>query len=90
MPSVIISLLKGEQAKVTHGKQIRDFLYSEDVASAMVALMESDVKGTVNIGSGVPVSIKDIVNKISLILGRTELIGTGPFKHQRTIPSDRC
>jgi len=80
VPSVIISLLKGEQAKVTHGKQIRDFLYSEDVASAMVALMESDVKGTVNIGSGVPVSIKDIVNKISLILGRTELIRYGAIQ----------
>jgi nucleoside-diphosphate-sugar epimerase len=77
VPSVIISLLKDEQAKVSHGKQIRDFLHSEDVASAMVALLESDVKGIVNIGSGVPVSIKDVVHKISVMLGRTELVRFG-------------
>ena len=80
VPSVITSLLKDEQAKVTHGSQIRDFLYCEDVASAMVALLDSDVEGTVNIGSGVPVSIRDVVNKISLILGRTELIRYGAIQ----------
>ncbi len=84
VPSVITSLLKDEQAKVTHGRQIRDFLYSEDVASAMVALLDSDVAGTVNIGSGVPVSIRDVVNKISSKIGKSELIKYGIIR----IPKD--
>ena len=59
--SVISSLLRGEVAKCSHGNQIRDFLHVEDVASAFAELLHSDVEGTVNIASGNPVSIRDMV-----------------------------
>jgi nucleoside-diphosphate-sugar epimerase len=69
VPSVIQSFLKGEAARCTHGNQIRDFLHVTDVADAFVTLLDSNVKGTVNIGSGKPVSIQDLVLKIAKILG---------------------
>ena len=54
IPSVIQALLKGEFARCSHGRQIRDFLYVEDVAEAFVALLDSDITGPVNIASGSP------------------------------------
>lgn len=63
--SVIRSLLMGERARCSHGNQIRDFLYVKDVADAFVALLESSVEGPVNIGSGRPIILKNIIRKIS-------------------------
>jgi nucleoside-diphosphate-sugar epimerase len=77
--SVILSLLKGEPAKCTHGKQIRDFLHVRDVGSAFVALLESEVTGAVNIASGIPVTIREIVESIGRQIGRPELIELGTF-----------
>jgi nucleoside-diphosphate-sugar epimerase len=77
VPSVIKQLLKNEPAQCTHGNQIRDFLYVADVADAFVSILDSDVKGIVNIGSGKPVSIKQLVNQIAILLGKEEDIRLG-------------
>jgi nucleoside-diphosphate-sugar epimerase len=74
---VIRSVLQGEPAPCSAGNQIRDFLHVEDVASAFVALLQSNVQGTVNIGSGQPVSLKEVVNKIGEKSGRADLIRLG-------------
>jgi nucleoside-diphosphate-sugar epimerase len=75
--SVIISLLKAEPAPCSHGNQIRDYLYVKDVAEAFVDLLESDVQGPVNIGSGCPVSLKDIIVKLGRWFNREHLIKLG-------------
>ncbi|MCR8643448.1 NAD(P)-dependent oxidoreductase [Paenibacillus sp. N1-5-1-14] len=75
--SLITSLLKGESAKCTHGKQSRDFMYVEDVARAVVELIGSGVEGIVNIGSGTPLAIKQIATGIGARLGRLDLIKFG-------------
>jgi nucleoside-diphosphate-sugar epimerase len=77
VPSVILSLLKGEPARCSHGNQIRDFLYVQDVADAFVALLESEVTGAVNIGSGQAIAIKDVVYKIADLIGRSDLVHLG-------------
>lgn len=75
--SVIRSVLAGEPARCSHGNQIRDYLFADDVAEAFVALLESDVTGSVNVASGTPVALKDIVLRIGERLGRPELIRLG-------------
>lgn len=75
--SVILSLLRGEPALCSHGKQIRDYLYVKDVADAIIALLESDVTGPVNIGSGQPISLKDIIYKIAEKLNAENLVQLG-------------
>ncbi|MDQ7026700.1 MAG: NAD(P)-dependent oxidoreductase [Anaerolineae bacterium] len=77
IPYVIQSMLKRELAQTSHGEQYRDFLYVADVASAFVALMNSDVQGAVNIGSGVPVKLKDIIYTIADILDARHLLEIG-------------
>lgn len=86
VPSVICSLLKGEPARCSHGNQIRDFLHVEDVASAFVALLESDVMGPVNIASGQPVALKDVIYKIADKLGRCDLVQLGALPVQDNDP----
>jgi len=75
--SVIRSLIAEEEAKCSHGEQIRDYLHVQDVANALVALLESEVTGPVNIGSGAPIALKTIVSLVGEQIGRPELIALG-------------
>jgi len=77
VPSVMGTLLKKEVMQCAHGDQIRDFLYIEDAASAFVSLLESNVTGAVNIASGNPVAIRDVVNVIADKLDRRDLVRFG-------------
>jgi nucleoside-diphosphate-sugar epimerase len=74
---VINSLLRGEPALCSEGRQILDFIHVEDAASAFVALLESEVQGPVNVGSGRPVAVRDVLQEIGRQLGRSELIHFG-------------
>jgi nucleoside-diphosphate-sugar epimerase len=74
---VVRSLLQGEPALCSAGNQVLDFLHVQDVASAFVALLESEVKGPINIASGRPVAVRDLLHKIGEQLGRPELIHLG-------------
>ena len=64
------TLLCGEQPSLTEGKQIWDYLYSEDAADALIAVSEKGVSGKCYVlGSGIgrPLSefveeIRDVVN----------------------------
>lgn len=75
--SVIKSLLRGDTAATTHGEQVRDFLHVEDVARALVSVLESEAEGAVNIGSGEPVTQRQVVETIARLTGRPELLQVG-------------
>jgi len=75
--SVTRSLLQGNPALCSHGNQIRDYLYVQDVADAFVEILKSDVQGPVNIASGIPVSLKEIIYKVAEKLERKDLIRLG-------------
>ncbi len=70
-------VLAGEPVPVTHGRQIRDFLHIADAASALAAVAESDARGAVNIGSGAPVAVREIVETAARLTGRSDLIHWG-------------
>jgi nucleoside-diphosphate-sugar epimerase len=77
VPSVVISLLRGEPARCSHGRQIRDYLHVEDVASGLVAVLDSEVEGPVNVSSGQATTLQDITLTIGRQMGRPELIQLG-------------
>jgi nucleoside-diphosphate-sugar epimerase len=74
---VVRSLLLGQPALCSKGTQVRDFLHVADVASAFVTLLESEIQGPVNIGSGKPIAIRDVLMKIGQHLGRPDLLHLG-------------
>jgi len=90
VPSVVSSLLQGREAKVTKGGQNRDFLHVEDVAAAVWAVAQSQLTGAVNVGSGKPVTVRDLVSRIGAILGRQELIRFGALPYSDTEPMFVC
>ena len=53
----------------TAGEQLRDFLHVDDVARALVAVAESDLVGAVNIASGRPVTVREIVERLGASSG---------------------
>jgi len=71
------SLLEGKEALCSDGTQMRDFLHVEDVASAFVSMLGSDVDGPVNIGSGKAVALRDVLMTIGELTGRPELLRFG-------------
>src|SRR5260370_34716314 len=75
--SVIRSLLRGEPVPCSDGRQVLDFLHVADVASAFVALLESNVEGPVNIASGVPVTVRRVVETIAQKIARPDLVRFG-------------
>jgi len=77
VPSVINSLLRNEPARCTHGNQVRDFMHVADVAAAFVELLGSDVKGTVNIASGVSAPLKEVIHVIADHLNKRDLVRLG-------------
>ncbi|TKB87989.1 MAG: NAD(P)-dependent oxidoreductase [Nitrospira sp.] len=75
--SVIRSVLREQDARCSHGNQIRDYLFVQDVADALVALLDSDVEGAVNIGAGQPTTLREIVTTAGRMMGRPDLIKLG-------------
>lgn len=75
--SVVRALLVGDTAACSVGTQERDFLHVRDVAAAFVALVASDVRGPVNIGSGEALTVRDLVLEIGEQMGRGDLIALG-------------
>ena len=77
VPSAVQALLAGEPFECSQGSQIRDFVYVEDLADAIAALLASAVNGPVNLASGVPRTLRSIVEMIASELGRTDLVRFG-------------
>jgi nucleoside-diphosphate-sugar epimerase len=77
LPSVARALLRGEEAPVTPGDQLRDFLPVSELADAFASLLDSEVEGPVNLASGEPVTLRELVAMVGEAAGHPELIRYG-------------
>ncbi len=77
VPAVILSLLKGEPAQSSHGRQIRDYCHVQDAADGLVSLLDSSARGAYNIASGKATSILSIVQTLGELVGRSDLLRIG-------------
>ena len=66
IPSLIRRIIKGENPLIVwgNGTAIRDFIFSADVAEAMIQVMQKKIEKPINIGSGTGISIKELVNTL--------------------------
>lgn len=90
VPDLILGLLRGVPVRLTPGEQVRDFLHVEDVASALLAVVESRLCGAVNIGSGHPARVKDIALCVGETLGRPDLLRFGALEYSVGDPRFVC
>lgn len=88
--STIAHLLAGETAACSAGTHRRDFIHVDDAADAMVRLLDSDVCGPINVGSGEAPTIRNIVETIGEIIGRANLLqfDTAPIKEPPLVVAD--
>jgi GDP-L-fucose synthase len=75
VPSLINRAFSGENPlKVWgDGSAVRDIVYSEDVAKAMIKIMENKNYGPINIGSGKGVSVKQIAETIVKLIPKSKI-----------------
>jgi nucleoside-diphosphate-sugar epimerase len=71
--SVARALAEGRPADVSPGTQVRDFMHVEDVARGFCALVDSPVTGPVNVATGEPARIRDVVAALAEAAGRPDL-----------------
>lgn len=66
IPSLILRIFSGEDPLVVwgDGSAVRDFIFSEDVADFLLLMVFKNAAGPYNVGSGKPVSIRDLTNTI--------------------------
>ncbi len=77
VPSVARGLLQGQQVPTSDGWQVRDFLHVDDVAGAFVRLVEGDVEGPINIGSGKPATVKEVITLVAQAAGGLDRVNFG-------------
>lgn len=78
LPSLYRKLLSNQRHAMTPGDQVWDFLYIEDVIDALLKVAASpDAAGIFNLGSGSPVTIKSVAQRVGASLGKEELLGIG-------------
>jgi nucleoside-diphosphate-sugar epimerase len=70
VPSIVLPLLRDQEAFCLRPALRRDFLYVEDVAAAFVAMLEGDATGDVEIGSGDAVRLGSVAETIAARVGR--------------------
>lgn len=86
IPAAIRHLRAKNIFTLMNGHQIRDFMYVKDIADALVTLLETDIIGPVNIASGQPIAIRDI---IALIGQRLQAVDYIQDRHAMTRPTTK-
>lgn len=82
IPYLIRSLLEGNRPSLTMAEQLWDYLYVDDVASAIVSALDSDAKGFFNLGSGYAHPLRDIVFLIRDLIDPTLPLGFGDVAYR--------
>jgi len=86
VPSVARALLAGEPALTSRGAQVRDYLLSSEAADALVALLDGEVTGAVNVGSSLGTRVGDLAGMVATATGRPDLLGVGALPERPDEP----
>ncbi len=90
VPSIITSLIRGQQVPLTSGQQVRDFLHVQDVARAICTILGSTVENAVNVGSGVPITVRDLAVQIATLMEHQDLLRFGELPQRSSDPKFIC
>jgi nucleoside-diphosphate-sugar epimerase len=77
VPALILSLLAKRRFAASTGEQVRDYVYGRDAADAFVTLIDHRASGAFNVASGVPITIRELMETIGDRLDGRDLIDFG-------------
>lgn len=72
--SLIQKLRRGEKLVLRTPHSTKDYIYIDDLASAILLTAEKQFQGTINWGTGVGLSVRQIADAVAAMLGRPELV----------------
>ena len=82
IPHVALTLLQGDRPSLTAGDQIWDFLYIEDAAEAIYAVMAQNAKGVFNLASGEGRPLRQIVEEVRNLFDPTLPLDFGEIPYR--------
>ncbi len=86
IPYLRSKLQTGEEAQLTSGKQIRDFLDVADAGNMICEVALGRQEGPINICSGIPITVRQLAEKIADEYGRRDLLKFGTRKDNLVDP----
>jgi nucleoside-diphosphate-sugar epimerase len=88
MPGSVISAIShGEAALCSTGDQRRDFLYIQDVANAIVAILDGGVTGPINVCSGTAMPIALMAEQTAKLMDGQSLLRLGALPSRPNEPA---
>lgn len=80
VPSLTLRLLAGEPAPTGPAEVVRDFIYADDLADAIVLLAERGHHGALDLCSGTATEVGEIARRLAALIGRPELLRLGTLE----------
>ena len=71
---IIQKLSRGEKLTLKTPNSTKDYIFVEDLADAILAVVEKRFQDAINLGTGTGVTVRQIAQALGQMLGRTELI----------------
>jgi UDP-glucose 4-epimerase len=77
----IKQILKGEALTIYgDGSQTRDYVHTRDLADGIIAALTADVSGPVQLGTGIPTSLNELVEVLAKVSRRNFEVLYEPFR----------
>ena len=86
LPQIIRGCLNDVKFPTSSGEQLRDFCFIEDIIKAIFLALEKEkaIGEVMNIASGEPISIYDMINNVKKLIGKGEpSFGEIPYRSRR-------
>jgi len=83
IPGIMNSILRSSVMYIGDKKKVRDFIYIDDLIKLIERIFEIKAKNNYNVynvGSGVPISINDLIKKIEKLINKSPQIIFDPTK----------
>ena len=89
IPTIMQDIFEKNQVEIWSKEPLRDFIFTEDAADAVLSILKTDFVGTLNLGSGSMNSLENICNIIENLSGKKIISKnysvSGPMKFNTNI-----
>lgn len=82
VPSLVAAVRESRRFAMTAGEQTRDFVHIDDMVTAVLLASQSRFIGTYNVGTGKPVSMRQVGELAAALVGRPDLLGLGEVPYR--------
>ena len=83
---LLAAMMDDRSIEVSEGSQRRDFIHVQDVAAAIVAILDSELEGPVNIASGQSIQVRQFVELAATAAGIRDRVVFGAIPLQKGEP----